>query len=100
MKMNVLALRKQLLIAESELNRAELVEESQILADEVRSVANRAKALRSLASAAVSWVAILTSFRRAKSASVNEKPSWWHTLLKSAQVAGSLWLQFCSRPKS
>jgi hypothetical protein len=98
--MNPLALRKQLLIAESELNRAELVEEWQNLADGVRSAANRAKTISFLASAAVSLMVSLTSFRRAKSASADKKPSWWRTLLKGAQLAGALWVEFCPRPKS
>jgi hypothetical protein len=97
---NPLASRKQLLIAESELNRAGLVEEWQNLADGVRSLTSKARTIRSFASAAVSLIAGFTSFRRAKSAFAGEKPSWWQTLLKAAQLAGSLWLEFCPRPKS
>jgi hypothetical protein len=98
--MNPLESRKQLLIAESELNRAQLVQEWQTMADGVRSVADRARTISSLALAAVSLIASLASFRRARSAPAGEKPSWWQTLLQGAQLAGLLWSEFHPRPKS
>ena len=99
-RMNPLESRKQLLIAESELNRAQLVQEWQTMADGVRSVADRARTISSLASAAVSLIAGLVSFRRTRSAPAGEKPSWWQTLLQGAQLAGLLWSEFRPRPKS
>jgi hypothetical protein len=98
--MNPLESRKQLLIAESELNRAQLIQEWQTMADGVRSVADRARTISSLASAAVSLIAGLVSFRRTRSAPAGEKPSWWQTLLKGAQLAGLLWSEFRPQPKS
>jgi hypothetical protein len=98
--MNPLESRKQLLIAESELNRAQLVQEWQTMADGVRSVADRARTISSLASAAALLIAGLASFRRTKSAPVDGKPSWWQTLLKGAPLAGLLWSEFRPRPKS
>ena len=98
--MNPLESRKQLLIAESELNRAQLIQEWQTMADGVRSVADRARTISSLASAAVSLIAGLVSFRRTRSAPAGEKPSWWQTLLQGAQLAGLLWSEFRPRPKS
>ena len=92
--MNPLASRKKLLIAESELNRAQLVQELQTISDEVRSLANQARAVGSLASAAASLIAGLASFRRKKPAPAAEKPSWLQTILKGAQLAGSLWSEF------
>ena len=99
-RMNPLESRKQLLIAESELNRTLLVQEWQTMADGVRSVADRARIISFLASAAASLMAGLASFRRTKSAPAGEKPSWWQTLLKGAQLAGWLWSEFRPRPKS
>jgi hypothetical protein len=99
-RVNPLESRKQLLVAESELNRAQLVQEWQTMADGVRSVADRASTISSLASAAASLIAGLASFRRAKSAPGDERPSWWQTLLKGAPLAGSLWSKFRPRPKS
>jgi hypothetical protein len=92
--LNPLESRKQLLIAESELNRAQLVQEWQALADGVRSVADRACTISSLASTAISLIASLASFRRARSAPADEKSSWWQTLLKVAPLAGLLWSKF------
>ena len=100
LRMNPLESRKQLLIAESELNRAQLVQEWQTMADGVRSVADRASTISSLASAAALLIAGLASFRGTRSAPAGEKPSWWQNLLKGAQLAGLLWSEFRSRPKS
>jgi hypothetical protein len=99
-RLNPLESRKQLLIAESELNRAQLVQEWQTMADGVRSVADRARTISFLASAAASLIAGLAPFRRTGSAPAGEKPSWWQTLLKGAQLAGLLWSEFRQRPKS
>jgi hypothetical protein len=97
--MNLLKSRKQLLVAESELNRAQLVQELQTLKDEVHSLANKARTASSLASVAVSLVAGIASFRREKSAPAAEKSSWPQTILKVVQLAGSLWSEFHARPK-
>jgi hypothetical protein len=98
-RLNSLKSRKQLLIAESELNRAQLVQEWQTMADGVRSFAHRARTISSVASAAASLIAGLASFRPARSAPADEKPSWWQTLLKGAQLAGLLWSEFRPRRK-
>lgn len=99
-RMNPLELRKQILIAESELNRAQLLQEWQTMADGVRSVAERARTLSALTSTAALLLAGLASFRRFKSAPADGKSSGWRTLLKGAQLAGSLWSEFRPRPKS
>ena len=89
-----LASRKQLLVAESELNRAQLVQEWQTMADDVHALARRAKTITFLASAAASVVAILSSLRHKKTAPADEKPSWWKTLLKSAGLVSTVWQAF------
>jgi len=99
-RMNPLESRKQLLVAESELNRAQLVQEWQTMADGVRSVADRTRTVSSLALAAASLIAGLGFFRRTRSAPGDERPSWWQTILKGAPLAGSLWSKFRPRPKS
>ena len=95
--MNARESRKQLLIAESELNRAELLLEWQTMADEAHALARQAKIIGSLAAAAGLLVAGIGAFRHKKSAPVPEKPSWWRIALKSAGVATSLWSAFRSR---
>jgi hypothetical protein len=93
-RMNPLASRKQLLIAESELNRAQLVREWQTMADEVHSLADQARTVSSLVSVAASLAAGVACFRRKKSAPAADKPSWLQTILKGAQLAGDLWSEF------
>src|ERR1017187_10892995 len=93
-RMNPLASRKQLLMAESELNRAQLVQEWQTMADEVHSLANQARTISSFASAAASLVAGIASFRRKKSAPAAEKPSWLQTILKGAGLVSTIWSAF------
>jgi hypothetical protein len=97
--MNPLALRKQLLIAESELNRARLVHDWQMMATEARALTKQARTISSLASVAASLAAGLVSFRRKKPATAIENPSWWQTILKGAQVVGSVWSQFRSQDR-
>ncbi len=96
-RLNPLASRKQLLIAESDLNRAQLVQDWQAVADGVHSVADRARTLGSVVSTTTSLVAGLASFRRKKSAPAAEKPSWLQTLLKGAELISALWQAF--RPR-
>jgi hypothetical protein len=92
--------RKRLLIAESELNRAQLIVEWQAMAGDVRSIARRAKSISSIALATASLISGVVAFRRTRPGPGGEKPSWWRVLLKGAQLAGSLWSEFGSRPKS
>jgi len=92
--MNSLESRKRILIAESELNRAQLVQEWQTMADGVRSVTDRAKSFGSIASIAAVWVAGLAAIRRSKFSRPGEKPSWWQTILKGAGMVSTLWLAF------
>jgi hypothetical protein len=99
-RMNQLEARKQLLIAESEINRLQLAAEWKAMADDLRSVTHKARNLGTLAMAATSFVSGLISFRRAKPAPAGEKLSRWKTVLKGAQLVGSLWLEFSRPPKS
>jgi hypothetical protein len=95
-----LASRKKLLVAESELNRAQLVQAWQTIADEGRALAGQVRTVRSLVSAAASLAAGLASLRRKKTAPAGEKLPWWQAILKGAGLAGSLWSEFrpqCSR---
>jgi hypothetical protein len=98
--MNPLKSRKQLLVAESELNRAQLVVEWQTITDEVHSLSKQVRTIGSFASAAASLVSGLVSFRRKKSAPAAEKPSWWQTILKSAGMASTFWQTFSSQGRA
>jgi hypothetical protein len=93
--MNPLASRKKLLIAESELNRAQLVRELQTVADEVHSLSHQTRTITSLASAVASLIAGIASLRHKKeSAPAAEKPSWLQTVVKGAGLVSTIWSAF------
>jgi hypothetical protein len=91
--------RKRLLIAESEINRNQMVEEWQTIASGVHSLAAQAKSISSYASAGALLVATVAAFRRSKAKTAGEKPSWFQAVLKGAKLAGSVWLAFRARPR-
>ena len=93
-RMNPLESRKQLLIAESELNRTQLVGEMAGLTAGVRTLTDRAHSLGLIASSAALLVAGLAAFRRGKSGSAEVKPPWLQTMLKRAGMISTLWLKF------
>lgn len=93
--MNPLHSRKQLLIAESELNRAQLVQDWQTLEGEAKALAQRAATLRSVVSASVVLVSELVALRQP----AVKRTSWLQSILKGVQLAGSLWSEFRSPPK-
>ena len=92
-----LELRKQLLIAESELNRAQLSEEWQTMRHGARDLAHRAKTIAAWASSAVLLVAGATALRRAPPAPGVAKSCWFQKILNGARLASTIWLAF--RPR-
>jgi hypothetical protein len=91
--MNSLQLRKQYLIAESELNRVRLVQESQPLVAAVHALAQRARSASLLATVAVSLVAGLVCYRRNQAAPAAGNNSGWRKIWSGAQWLVSLWAQ-------
>jgi hypothetical protein len=91
---NPLQARKQLLIAESEINRGQMLEEWQDIAEGVRAMSDRVKSVGSLASAAT---LLVSAFPLRTSEPSTGKPSWVNTVLKGAKLAGSLWLAYRGR---
>lgn len=98
--MNALASRKQLLIAESELNRTQLVHELQTMAGDVRALASHARTAAAVAAAAAALLAGVSAFRQKKSAPATEKPDWWQTMGQVTGMAAAVWSAFRARPKS
>ena len=92
-----LASRKQLLVAESELNREQLSAEWQAMAHGVRNFAHRTKTMVAWASSTVLLAAGVAALRRAPPRSNDAKSSWLQKILKGARVASTLWLAFRSR---
>jgi hypothetical protein len=96
-RLNPLELRKQLLIAESELNRAQLVGDVAALTAGVRTLSSRARSLGSIASSIAVLVAGLAAFQRGRSVEAEAKPSWLKKILKGAGLISTFWLAFRSR---
>lgn len=93
-RVNPLESRRRLLVAESEINRVQLVGDMAALTAGFRTLTDRAKSFGSIASAAAVLVAGLAALRRGRSGSADVKPAWWQTILKSAGMVSTLWLAF------
>jgi len=95
--MNPLQFRKQLLIAESELNRAQLSQEWQEMAHRLRDMAHAASIIGAWASSAALLVAGLAAFRRRNLAPAATKSSWFQKILDGARLASSIWFAYRAR---
>lgn len=93
-RLNPLQSRKGLLLAESELNRAQLIGEMTAMAEDIRSLSNRMRSLGSIASAIAMLGVGLAAFRRGKAAAAGAKPSWLQTIVKGASLVSILWTTF------
>jgi len=96
LKLNPLESRKRLLLAESELNRAQTLRDWQQLTDEAHRFAHHAGNLASFAAAAAVLVAGVKALVRKKSAPAGEKPSWLRTMFNGASLMATLWPAFRS----
>ena len=92
--MNKLVSRKQLLIAESDLNRAQLLQDWHTMAAGVRSLAHRANWLATMASETALLVGGLATARHQSSVAARQKPSCLQTILRGARLACSIGLAF------
>jgi len=88
--MNSSNLRKRLLIAESDLNRAQMAGDISEFIQDARTIAHRAKTVGSVASAAGVLVAGLVTSRQ-KPADAPNKTSWIAKALNSAGMLSNLW---------
>ena len=86
--------RKQLLIAESEIIRVQLLQDWQKMADGLTSLGDRAKSFNTTASTIVSLVVGLATFTGRKSAPTSAKTSWFQKVLTGVRVASTIWLLF------
>lgn len=96
-EMSPLALRKRLLIAESELNRAQLSADCEAMARGVHDLARRAQGVADWAAAAGLLIAAVRVCRRAPPPPVAANPSWLQKILNCARIASTLW--FALRPR-
>jgi hypothetical protein len=97
--MNALETRKQLLLLESDLNRAQLARDVAELRAGLHTLTGRAQSLASIFSSAAVLVSALAAFRRGKPADAGAKPSWPRAILKGAGLLSSLWLAFRSQER-
>ena len=95
--MNSIKLRKHILVAESELNRAQLTEDWQTMAEGVHGLANRARFFVNMASSVKSLVAGLAGFTKRQPAPAAAKSSWFQKLISGAQLASTICLAFRAR---
>lgn len=98
--LNQLQSRKQLLIAESELNRAQMIGDITVLTEDVRALTDRAKAYGTIASSAALLAAGLAAFKPSKPAECAGKPSWLQTIFKGAGLVSTVWMAFRSKRRA
>ena len=98
--LNPLASQKQLLLAESELNRAHLVEDVAAISTGIHALAARAKSFGSIASSVAALVAGVAAFRRGRVATAGPKPLWQRIILKVAGLASTAWLALRTQSRS
>ena len=100
--MNSLESRKQLLIAESELNRAQLVDDMTALKTGVRAFTHRATSLGSIGSSAAVLAMGLTALQRDQpvNADMKANASRLHTILKGVVLVSALWLAFSAQRRN
>ncbi len=95
--MNSLQSRKQLLIAESEINRVQLGREWQALANRAGAVANQAKSFNGMATSILSVLAAVGTFTNSAPAPAGAKSSWLQKVSSGVKLASTVWLMFRSR---
>ena len=95
-QLTALALRKQLLLAESELNRKQLIREVEEWKDEFHRSKERLENLGSVASMTAKVAATVATASRVFSGSNGGKRSWIASLFNSATTGTSLWFLFRS----
>lgn len=95
----VLAARKDLLLAESELNRLRWQQEWGSFQTGVQDLGRRAVSVASLVSTAALAVAGVAALRRTGAKPPPTKRSWLSILGRMVRVGASLWLSYQSRSR-
>ena len=91
--LTALETRKQLLLVESELNRAQLINEVRDLKNEFHHLKRQAQAIGSIAASAVKLAGTFSSIGNIFSHPDKDegKPSWASRLLKGIKTGATLW---------
>ena len=96
-ELTALEVRKRLLIAESELNRAGLREDWTALQAETQRLVEKGRSVFSMVSTVAVAAASFSALRRIWCGGQNGKTSWLSKLLEAARVGASLWVASHSR---
>ena len=89
--------RKQLLVAESELNRAQLSEEWHATAHGIRGLTHQAKTIAAWAPAVALAVGAVAAWRRRRATGITSKTPWFTRIVDGACMASTMWRAFCAR---
>lgn len=92
--MTSLELRKQLLVAESELNRAQLSRDVAKIALGVHTLAERARSFASIASAGAVLLTGMAAYQRERRSRTGAMPSTLKRVLEGAGLVSALWLAY------
>ena len=98
-KLTPLEARKQMLILESELNRALLAKEVEEFRGEIRDVVMQAQHVRSVISTAADLAGAFSAFRQvfAPKPDGGAKRGWFSTFMNTARAGASIWQAFRGR---
>ncbi len=93
-RLTPLGARKQLLIAESDVNRARMLEDASEFAAGFKSATSRARSIGSVASSAAMLMASAAALRPSGTVAAGVKASPFRALLKGVGLLSTLWLAF------
>jgi hypothetical protein len=96
-RVSPLELRKELLIAESELNRAQLTAEWEAATEWHRTLNAGARTIGLVASVAALLVSGVRAFRHKRESQNGAKPSWSQPIIKGVGLISSFWEVLRSR---
>lgn len=89
--LKTLQIRKELLIAEAELLRAQLGHDLEIIHQGFEGLGAKAKSVASYASIITTILAGVSEFRRVRKTQVQSQPSFLGTLLSGIRTASAIW---------
>jgi hypothetical protein len=95
--LKTLQIRKELLVAEAELLRAQLGHDLEVIHRGFSGLGEQAKSVASYASIITTVLAGVSEFRRARKAGVGDKPSFFAKLMTGIRTASAIWGTLRSR---
>lgn len=95
--MNPLELRRRFLIAESELNRTQAIEDCAELMAGAGGLAKRAKSIGMIVSSVGLLFSAVAAIRRGRTSKAAGPVSWLQTAIKGAGLVSTIWLAFRQR---